>query len=78
MKLTELAHSLFRRSLEWMYFLLVIILIFNVLTDFFQKIGLLGNILTITELQYYGMISFLLAINNLISKKFFGLELFRG
>lgn len=72
-----LLELLFKGSMEWVYFLIVIMVLFNTLTEFLQQIGLLGATLTVTEIQYYGILSMALAINNFLSQRFFGLELFK-
>ncbi len=74
MKALEL---IFKRSMEWMYFLIIIMIVFNMTTEFLQRIGILGAMLTMTEIQYYGVLSIMLAINNFLSQKFFGVDLFR-
>jgi len=74
MKALEL---IFKRSMEWMYFLIIIMIVFNMTTEFLQRIGILGAMLTMTEIQYYGVLSIRLAINNFLSQKFFGVYLFR-
>ena len=58
-------------------FLSIIIIVFNMTTEFLQRIGILGAMLTVTEIQYYGVFSIMLAINNFLSQKFFGVDLFR-
>ena len=63
--------------MEGMYFLIIIIIVFNMLTDFFFKIGFVTETLAVSDIRYYGGLSVMFAINNLISKKFFGVELFR-
>lgn len=47
-----LLELIFKGSMEWVYFLIVIMVLFNTLTEFLQQIGLLGTTLTITEIQY--------------------------
>jgi len=74
MNFYNVSHLLFRHAFEWLSFLIVIIILFNMFTEFAQKTGVTGQSLTLVEVQYYGFISVLLAINNLISNRFFGLR----
>ena len=67
----------FKRSMEWIYFLIIIMIVFNMTTEFLQRVGILGTMLTVTDIQYYGVLSVMLAINNFLSQRFFGLELFK-
>ena len=77
MRASKILDLIFRNSVEGMYFLIIIIIVFNMLTDFFFKIGFVTESLAIRDIQYYGGLSVMFAINNLISKKFFGVELFK-
>lgn len=76
--LRSLSYSLFKNISEWIYFFIIIIVLFNMFTDFTLKLGVIKEILTISDLQYFGSLSVMLAINNFISKRFFGLELFKA
>lgn len=73
----NITNSIFKNIIEWLYFLIVVIILFNMFTDFTQKVGLIEGALTTNEVRYYGFISVMIAINNLISRKFFGIELFK-
>ena len=70
--------SVFRSSFEWISFLIVVIVLFNMTTDFLQKLGIISSILSISEIQYYGFLSILLGMYNVVSKKFFSLEIFKS
>lgn len=60
---------------EGTLFLTVIVILFNSLTDFAEKLGVLYVPLTIEQIQYFGFLSIFLAILNLMSHKFFGFSL---
>lgn len=62
---------------EGLLFLFITIILFNSLTDFATKFNLISGTLTMTQLQYFGVVSSLFAALNVLSKKFFGFEIIR-
>ena len=73
----RLIDVIFRNVLEGLLFFLVIILLFNSLTDFSYKLGLIAETLDLQQIQYFGFLSCFLAILNILSNKFFGFTLVR-
>jgi len=63
--------GIYKKILEGLLFVLVIIILFNTLTDFSLKIGIIKTLNT-QQIQYFGFLSSLLATLNILSKKFFG------
>lgn len=73
----ELFEIAYKNILEGLLFFIVIIILFNSLTDFAYKIGIVTQTLEIQQIQYFGFLSCFLAILNLLSNKFFGFSLVR-
>ena len=73
----RLIDVIFRNVLEGVLFFLVIILLFNSLTDFSYKLGLIAETLDLQQIQYFGFLSCFLAILNILSNKFFEFTLVR-
>jgi len=63
-----------RRTYEGVAFFLVIIIMFNMLTQFLQTLGLFKP----EDVTYVGMIAVLLGLNNLLTRKFFGYRIFNS
>ena len=59
--------------IEGVAFTMVIIFLFNLISQFLQILGLFG----INHIRYIGMISILLATDNLLTKSFFGYDIFK-
>jgi hypothetical protein len=57
------------------FFLLLVVLLFNSLTDFATKVGLIEGALKGPQLYAFGMASTCLAFMNMFSNKFFGFTL---
>lgn len=60
-----------KNSIEGLAFLLVSIIIFNQSIQFLQTLGLFAK----ESISYVGVVSVLFAANNLLSKKFFNIQL---
>ncbi len=63
--------KLVKYLMEGLAFIIVNIFLFNAFSQFLQILGLFDT----TQISYIGMISILLALNNLLTKNFFGYEL---
>ncbi len=59
---------------EAIIFLFIIMIIFNTLVEFLQTL----NIFQPIDIKIIGLISILLAANNIFTKKFFGFKLFNN
>lgn len=59
---------------EGMVVILLVVVIFNTLTDFATKVGWVTSALSKTQVQYFGTVSSLLTLMNLVSHEFFGFE----
>lgn len=73
----ELFEIIYKNILEGLFFFLVIIILFNSLTDFAHKINITAQTLELQQIRYFGFLSCFLAILNLLSNKFFGFTLVR-
>jgi len=58
--------------LEGTLFLLTTVFLFNSLTDFSFKVGILTQTLQMQDIQHFGYLSTSLAALNAVSHKFFG------
>lgn len=73
----KLIHIIYLNVLEGIFFFLLITFLFNSLTDFSYKLGIVGEILDLQQIQYFGFLSCFLAMLNILSNKFFGFSLVR-
>lgn len=69
MKLVELA---LKNIAEGAVFFLVVVVLFNTLSDFALKLGGITSPLNMPQIQYFGTISAALGVLNMASRKFFG------
>ena len=53
---------------EGFAFFIIVIILFNMLSQFLQTV----NLFVSEDVRYIGMVSVLLALNNLLTKSFFG------
>jgi len=74
----SIIHAAYEGITEMMVFALVVIVLFNTLTDFAAKMGIITNVFDVIQTQYFGLLSAVIALYNAISKKFFGLTLFHA
>ena len=73
----EIFEILYKNMLEGLLFFFIIIILFNSLTDFAYKIGIITQTLELQQIQYFGFLSCFLAILNILSDKFFGFSFVR-
>lgn len=66
-----------KNILEGVFFILVVIILFNTITDFALKIGITSRQLTTQDIQNFGFLSYFLGVLNFLSGKFFGFSLER-
>lgn len=69
--------TFYKNILEGLFFLIVIIILFNSFTDFAYKLGMVAETLELQQIQYFGFLASFLAILNILSDKFFGIALYR-
>lgn len=69
--------TFYKNILEGLFFLIVIIILFNSFTDFAYKLGMVTETLELQQIQYFGFLASFLAILNILSNKFFGIALYR-
>ncbi len=58
---------------EGIAFLLLVIILFNTVTDFAVKLGLIAPMMTAAQIQGFGVMAAGLALVNVLSRKFFGI-----
>ena len=67
----------FKVSIEGFLFCIVIMTLFNLITDFTYKTRITAEILDFGEMQYFGLLSSFLACLNLLTNKFFGFQILK-
>lgn len=67
--------AVYQHFWEFIIVILVVTVLFNTLTDFATKVGWVTGALSRTQLQYFGTVSSLLTLMNLVSHEFFGFTL---
>jgi hypothetical protein len=72
MRILEL---LLKNMAEGAAFLLIVIVLFNTLSDFALKLGGITLPLSVPQIQYFGTISAALGLVNVVSHNFFGIRL---
>ena len=68
---------IYKNLIEGLYFLIIVLLIFDISTSITYKLSLTNEILRQNETFFYGLLSVNLALLNIITKSFFGFELFK-
>jgi len=58
---------------EGLAFMLIVIVLFNMLAQFLQLLGIFSP----DQISYVGMISVLLAVDNILTKSLFGYKMFQ-
>lgn len=76
MEFTHIFNVIFKTTIESVSFFVVVITLFNLFTDFMFKMGIIPAELSTRTISYYGIVSIMLALNNILSQKFFGIEIF--
>lgn len=67
----------FRNLSEGLSYALVVVILFNNITDFATKTGFITSVLTVMQLRYFGIAASLLGLFNALSHKFFGFPFIR-
>ncbi len=75
--MTRLEKLILKNLINTLLFLLIIVAIFNLLTDFTFKLGISSQVLTKDERINFFALSYILAVFNYLSKSFFGLPIYR-
>ena len=74
MEFAYVFNFIFKTTIESVSFFIVVITLFNLFTDFMFKIGIISGELSVRTISYYGIVSIMLALNNMLSQRFFGIE----
>lgn len=71
----EIIASIYKRILEGVLFIIIIVLLFNLFVDFGANAGIISLPLETAQIQYIGFVSTGLALLNILSGKFFEFKL---
>ena len=66
------ATHIIKHAWEGIAFLLLVIILFNTLTDFVIKVGLISHTITVSQIQGFGAMATFIALANVLSREFFG------
>ena len=71
----KIIEQIYKRILEGVLFVIVIVLLFNLFVDFGANTGIISIPLETPQIQYLGLVSAGLAFLNILSGKFFEIKL---